>query len=261
MTFIIAMANQKGGVAKTTTAAALGGGLTKCGKEVLLVDMDPQADLTLAFGFDPKTIRHTIADVLFSSGNLVSISRETAVPGLDLLPANSDLQLAERFLIERENYEFILQNVLAREVPLVYDFVILDCPPALSAVTINGLNAADLLLIPTQPEFFSTHALRNIVAAARRARAGGNERLVYRILITMLDRRNRIHRELGAQLKAAFGANILESIIEVDTRLRESCIEGLPITHFAPKTRSAQQYQALAEEIIQYAQETLAQQA
>ncbi len=261
MTYIIALANQKGGVAKTTTTSALGGALTKCGKEVLLVDMDAQADLTLAFGYDPKSVRHSIADVLFSSTDLVSITRETAVPGLDLLPANADLQLADRFLTLRPNYEFILRDTLRKGVPLIYDFVILDCPPAMSTVTLNGLHAADLLIVPTQPEFFSTHALRNVIAAARRTQGAGNPGLLYRILVTMLDRRNRIHRELSEQLRATFGDNILDSIIEVDTRLRESCIEGLPITHFAPKTRSAQQYQALAEEIVRYAQETVPQQA
>lgn len=259
MTYIVALANQKGGVAKTTTAASLGGALNKFGKEVLLVDMDAQADLTLAFGYDPKSVRHSIADVLFNSANLVSITRETAVPGLDILPANADLQLADRFLSLRQHYEYILRETLSG-TRLIYDFILLDCPPAMSAVTLNGLYAANLLIVPTQPEFFSAHALRNIIAAARRASSNGNPRLVYRILVTMLDRRNRIHKELSEQLRHSFGDNIMESIIEVDTRLRESCIHGLPITHFAPKTRSAQQYQALAEEIIQYAQETQSQQ-
>ncbi len=259
MTYIIAVANQKGGVAKTTTTVSLGGVFAQAGLDVLLVDLDPQADLTLALGVDPGKARRSIADVLFSSASLLSVSRETSISGLDLVPSNSQMELAERFLPIRQNYETLLRNALGVQMP--YDYVLLDCPPSVGAVTINALNAANLLVIPTQPEYFSVHALRNMLTAVRRIRSSTNPNLSYRILITMQDRRNRIHRTLNEQLRATFGAGILQTVLEVDTRLRESAVAGLPITHHTPTSRGALQYQALAQELIQHVQETAAQPA
>jgi chromosome partitioning protein len=257
MTYIIAVANQKGGVAKTTTTVSLGGAFALHGRDVLLVDLDPQADLSLALGVEPDKVRRSIADVLFSSANLLSVSRETSIPNLDLVPSNSQMDLAERFLPIRQNYETLLRSALNVNMP--YDYVLLDCPPSVGAVTLNALNAANLLVIPTQPEYFSVHALRNMLTAVRRIRSSTNPDLNYRILITMQDRRNRIHRTLNEQLRATFGAGILQTVLEVDTKLRESAIAGLPITHQFPTSRGALQYQALAQELTQHVQETATQ--
>jgi len=258
MTYIIAVANQKGGVAKTTTAVSLGGALALGGKDVLLVDLDPQTDLTLAMGVTPSRAGGSIAEVFFSAASFTGVTRETAIPGLDLVPSSSDMELAERFLPIRPNYEFILREALKSVPENVYDFVILDCPPALGAVTINALNASQMLIIPTQPEYFSANALRNMMPAIRRVRSQGNPDLLYRILITMHDRRNRVHRNLSDQLRATFGERVLETVIDTDTKLRESSIAGLPVTHYNIRTRSTAQYQALAQELIQYVQETVA---
>jgi chromosome partitioning protein len=253
MTFIVAIANQKGGVAKTTTVVSLGGALAQIGLDVLLVDLDAQADLTLALGANPSQVRGSISDVLLNSDSLLGISCETSIPGLDYIPSNNDMELAERFLPIRQNYEYILRDALRNELsPYAYDIVLLDCPPALGAVTSNALNAANLLIIPTQAEYFSAHALRNMMATVRRIRSQSNPNLTYRVLITMRDRRNRIHRDLSEQLQATFSDGVFQTIIEVDTKLRESSIAGLPITHYTSKTRSARQYQALAKELIQY---------
>lgn len=255
MTFIITIANQKGGVAKTTTAVSLGGALTQRGKEVLLIDLDAQADLTLALGVTPSRVGGSIADVLLSSSTLTSVTRETVVPGLDLVPSNSDMEMAERFLPIRQNYEFILRNILNSHLPVnFYDVVILDCPPALGSVTLNALIAAHLLIIPTQPEYFSAHALKNMMPMIRQARNRGNPSLQYRILITMHDRRNKVHRNLVEQIRAAFGEGVFQTIIDIDTKLRESAIAGLPITYYNLKTRSTAQYQELAQELIQHVQ-------
>ncbi|MCI0519781.1 MAG: ParA family protein [Chloroflexi bacterium] len=244
-------------MAKTTTSVSLGGALAMSGYETLLVDLDPQADLTLALGLAPARLRGVIADVLLHSSSLKEITRETAIPGLDLVASNNDLELAERFLPMRPNFETLLRDVLASHLPAgFYDFVILDCPPAISSVTLNALNAANALIIPTQPEYFSAHALRNMIPLIRRVRANVNPDLLYRILITMHDRRNRIHRNLSEQLRGAFGEGVWRTVIDVDTKLRESSLAGLPITHYNPKSRSALQYQALAQEFIQYVQET-----
>lgn len=257
MTFILAVANQKGGVAKTTTAASLGGALVKLGLDILLVDLDPQANLTLALGVDPARLRGSIADVLLSSASLSSISRSTALPGLDLAPSCSEMVTAERFLPIRPNSERILSEALHNGSSLAaYDYVLLDCPPSMGAVTLNALVAAQLLIIPTQAEYFSAHALRSMLASVRQVRSQQNTALAYRILLTMVDRRNRIHRTLSEQVRTTFGSGLFATQIETDTKLRETSAAGLPITHYFPQSRSALQYEALAQELIQHVQKS-----
>ena len=254
MTTILAIANQKGGVAKTTTTLSLGGALVQMGNEVLMVDLDPQADLSLGLGIEPNRVLRSIADVFFNTASLLSVSRETSIAGLDLVPANQEMQTAEHLLPMRPKYESILRTALQVQMP--YDYVLLDCPPAIGAITINALTAAHLLIIPTQAEYYAVHALKNMLTAVRKVRNQGNVNLAYRILITMLDRRNRIHRTLSEQLRANFSGAVFQTTLEVDTRLRESSVAGLPISYHSQSTRGALQYHSLAQEIVQYAQQT-----
>lgn len=249
---IIAIANEKGGVAKTTTAISLGGAFVQEGYAVLLVDLDTQANLSLGLGIAPTKVRRSIADVLLNSASLLSVSRETAVDGLDVIPSNADMGLAERFLPVRQNYELVLKNAIQNSPGVsAYHYLILDCPPSLGAVTQNALNAADYVIAPTQPEYFSAYGLRSLMAVIRKTRNQGNPDLAYFILITMMDRRNRIHRTLREQLQTTFRDGLLNTIIEVDTKLRESTVAGLPITHYMPRSRSSLQYSALAQELIE----------
>ncbi|HNT22958.1 MAG TPA: ParA family protein [Anaerolineales bacterium] len=260
MPHVIAIANEKGGVAKTTTVVSLAGALIQAGYEVLVIDLDTQANLTLALGLNPSTVRRSVSDVLLNSASLLSVSRETPIPGLDLVPSNADMGLAERFLPVRQNYETILSHTLHDNPALsAYQFVLLDCPPSLGAVTTNALMAASHVVAPTQPEYFSAYGLRSLMAAIRRVRGQGNPALAYFILVTMMDRRNRIHRTLLEQLQATFREGLLDTIIEVDTKLRESTVAGLPITHYSPKSRSAIQYAALAQELVAHVQEKASQ--
>ncbi len=258
MTMIISIANEKGGVAKTTTTISLGAALVETGLEVLLVDLDGQANLSLALGADTPKTSGSVVNVLLESVPPRTIIRETGIPRLDLLPSSSEMGLAERFLPMREGYEMTLARAL-RDESWPYDYILLDCPPFLGAVTLNGLMASDLLIMPTQAEFFSVNALRNMMGQVRRVRSQGNPRLTYRLLMTMFDRRNRIHRTMGEQLRATFGNGVLETVIETDTKLRESPIAGLPILYHAPKSRAALQYRALAQEILTYVKETSSQ--
>jgi chromosome partitioning protein len=257
MALVIAISNQKGGVAKTTTCASLGAAFVERGREVLVIDLDPQANLTLALGVTPASLRRTVTDVLLGNHSLVSVSRETSLPGLDLLPSNQGMQMAEKFLHVRGNYEHLLRHALANGVAH-YDIVLCDCPPALGSVTLNALTAADLLIIPTQCEFLSAYGLNEMLELVRNLRERTNPRLSYRILITMFDRRNRIHNTIRDQLQQAFGSAVLTSMVEIDTKLRESPVMGEPITRYAPNSRAALQYRALAEELMQYAEQKAA---
>jgi chromosome partitioning protein len=253
---IIAVANEKGGVAKTTTVISLGGALAHVGNEVLLIDLDPQANMTLGLGVNPSKIRRSMADVLLNSTSILGVSRETAVPGMDIVPSNAEMGLAERFLPVRQNYERILKTILQNSPGLSgYGYILIDCPPSLGAITLNALTAADFVIAPTQPEYFSAYGLRSLMATIRRVRNQTNPTLAYYVLITMMDRRNRIHRTLYEQLQATFREGLFNTVIEVDTKLRESTVAGLPITHYYPKSRSANQYCALAQELISYVQE------
>lgn len=253
---IIAIANEKGGVAKTTTVISLGGALVQAGYTVLVIDLDTQANLSIGLGVMPATVRRSVADVLLNSASLLSVSRETNVEGLDLIPSNADMGLAERFLPVRQSYEKVLKTAIQNSPGVsAYHYLLLDCPPSLGAVTMNALNAADLVIAPTQPEYFSAYGLRSLMAAIRRVRSTDNPDLAYYVLITMMDRRNRIHRTLCEQLQTTFHDGLLNTVIEVDTKLRESTVAGMPITHYYPKSRSALQYSALAQELTENVRE------
>jgi chromosome partitioning protein len=167
--------------------------------------------------------------------------------------------LAERFLSIRQDYEKILLEAI-KCLPS-YDYVLIDCPPSLGAVTMNAMTAANMIIVPTQPEYFSVHGLRGVLAAVRRIRGSQNPQLNYRVLITMMDRRNKIHRTLHDQLRTTFGEGVFQTVIETDTKLRESTVVGLPITHYHANSRSALQYRALVQEIMQNVQEKVTQPA
>ncbi|HEX7771513.1 MAG TPA: AAA family ATPase, partial [Pyrinomonadaceae bacterium] len=189
MAFVIAMSNEKGGVAKTTSTLSLGAALAEPGHRVLLIDLDPQANLSLALGLESGGVELTSASVLIDNAAIKSAIRRTEVNNLDLVPCNSRIESAEQFLPMRSQYTLTLRSAL-QATPLLYDYVLLDCPPALGAITLNALSAADLLIIPTQAEYFSAYALRNMMGTIRRIRQESNPNLAYRILVTLLDRRN-----------------------------------------------------------------------
>ena len=260
MTYTIAIANEKGGVAKTTSAISIGAALVENGMSVLLLDLDAQANLTMALGVNPAAVKKTTGSILLENLPPRQAVIQTGVPGLDLAPASSELSMAERYLPIRSNYERILASILKQQT-WDYDYLIMDCPPFLGAITTNALTAADLLIMPTQAEFFSISALRSMIALIRKIRSQGNPNLAYRLLLTLFDRRNRIHRTLSEQLRATFGSGVLDTVIEVDTRLRECPIVGLPIIYHSPKTRAAFQYRALTQEILTNVKETAQQPA
>ena len=260
MAYVIAMSNEKGGVAKTTSTLSLGAALAELNYRVLLIDLDPQANLSLALGLEAEEAGITSANILIEGAAIRNAVQKSEINRLDILPSSFRIENAEQFLPMRTQYLTTLRDALEAD-SLPYDYILLDCPPALGAITLNALSASNLLIIPTQAEYFSAYALRNMMGTIRRVRQDVNPGLAYRILVTLLDRRNRTHRNIFEQLQATFGQGVFTTVIEIDTKLRESPIAGVPITHYKPNSRGSQQYRVLAQELIEYAKEEANRQA
>lgn len=252
MTLAIAISSWKGGVAKTTTCLSLGACLAEMGQVVLMLDLDPQANLTVSMGLNPAKLHHTVEEALLGNASLVSVSREGAAYGLDIVPASPTLAVLSKVLYGRPSYEFYLKRGLDAMDEDFYDVVVIDCPPSFGTLTLNALTAADLLIIPVQCEYYALHGLRRTMELADLVRRKTNPHLAYRALVTMYDRRNKICRAILERMRRKLNGVLLETIIEVDTKLRESPVFGQPITLYAPGTRGAEQYRALAKELVSH---------
>ncbi len=253
--FTIAVGSQKGGVSKTTTTLSLGACLAEANgqpaRNVLLIDLDPQANLTMALGVNPASLRRMIGDALLEQASLLAVSRESAVPHLDLVPANQGLLVLDKVLFGRPGFEYRLRQQFDGAITQQYDVALLDCPPAFGTLTLNALTAAQLLLIPVACDYFSARSLQQFLELVKLVQHNTNSTLRYRILITMFDKRNRISHIIQDQIRRKYGSAVLQTIISVDTKLRESPVIGQPITQYAPHSRSAQEYHALAMELME----------
>jgi chromosome partitioning protein len=255
MSATIAISNQKGGVAKTTTCLSLGAALAEMGHTVLLLDLDPQANLTLSLGLKPESLRRTVVDSLLGTSSLVSISRETGIADLDIAPANHDLALVDKVFYKMPGYQFRLREAIARTHQDMYDYILLDCPPSLAPLTLNALVAANLLVIPVQCEIYAAYSLRLMVRLALQIREQCNPGLDYRGLVTMYDQRNKISQMILEQLQAGgttAGSKkhpFFKTVIQVDSKLKSSPAFSQPITTYASRSRGAEQYRALAQEL------------
>jgi chromosome partitioning protein len=252
MTTTIAVSNQKGGVAKTTTCLSLGACLAEMQQSVLLIDLDPQAHLTISLGLRPEKLRRAVDDALLGYTSLVSVSRESAIPGLDVVPANRMLIVLDKVLYGRQDYQYRLKKGLEAMGTDFYDFVLIDCPPSFNTLTLNGLAAADMLIIPVQCDYYAAYSLRHYLRMIQQIRDKMNPWLTYRVLVTMYDRRNKICQVILDQMQQGLNSTLFNTIVEVDTKLRESPAFGQPITLYAPKTRGTEQYRALAKELMSY---------
>ena len=254
MSQIVAVSNQKGGVAKTTTCLSLGACLAELGYRTLVVDLDAQSHLTIAAGFDPEELTWTVADLLDAvTGALpearAGVIQPTLLAGLDILPADVRLASVERSLYDQDNYEMGLVHVLALW-QTEYDYILFDCPPSLGAITLMALTAAQRVLIPVQCEYFAVRSLNRLLQITSAVQERTNPDLTYHLVATLYDRRNNICRQVLDQLKAHFSEWLLDTVISVDTRLRECPATGEPIILYAPRTRASRQYRRLAEELV-----------
>ncbi len=248
MTRTVAVANQKGGVAKTTTVAALASAMSERGRKVLAVDLDPQACLTFSLGLDPDELEPTVHDVLV--GRADPAEAVVAVPGddFDLLPANIDLAGAEAYLLTRTGREYALRQVL-EELP-DYELILLDCPPSLGVLTINALTAADEVVIPMQCETLSHRGVGQLLSSIEDVRRLTNRRLVVRgLLPTMFDGRTNHAKEVLADVGSRYGLPVLDPPIRKSIRFAEAPRDGRSILRFAPSHPGAEAYRELARQL------------
>jgi chromosome partitioning protein len=246
---IIAIANQKGGVGKTTTCVNLAASLAATRRNVLVVDLDPQGNATMGCGVDKRTLEKSVCDVLLDGVPAADAIQPLLEDNLELLPSNQELTLAEVELVNKSGREYRLALAL-RTVTDRYDYILVDCPPSLNMLTVNGLTAADGVLIPMQCEYYALEGLSSLLSTIEQISANANPKLgLFGILRTMFDPRNNLATEVSRQLLQHFGERVFRTVIPRNVRLAEAPSFGKPALHHDKYCRGALAYLALAGEI------------
>lgn len=250
-TRVIALANQKGGVGKTTTAINLAAGLAELDYDVLLVDFDPQGGCALGLGIEPGELDFTVYDTLLDrTADVEQAVQKTSVHGLDLLPSNIDLAAAELMLVNEVAREQSLMRVLA-PLKVKYDFILIDCPPSLGLLTINALTAADSVVIPLECEYYALRGMAQLMSSIEKIKERLNPRLqIDGIVATMVDSRTLHAQEVLARVHEAFGGRLFDTVIRKTIRFAEAPVAGVPILEYAPTSPGAIAYRKLAKEVI-----------
>ena len=252
---IIAIANQKGGVGKTTTAINLSASLASLGKKVLAIDMDPQGNMSSGLGIDKNEVEKTVYDLIIENIGIEECICEEVIENLDVLPSNIDLSAAEIELIGVDNKEYILRDEV-NKVKEKYDFIIIDCPPALSMLTINAMTTSDSVLVPIQCEYYALEGLSQLIHTIELVQERLNPELeIEGVVFTMYDARTNLSLQVVENVKDNLNQNIYKTIIPRNVRLAEAPSYGMPINLYDPKSKGTESYLLLAEEVINKGEE------
>ena len=247
---IIAIANQKGGVGKTTTAINLSSCLADKGQKVLSIDMDPQGNMTSGLGVDKDEVEKTVYDLIIGEAEIEEVIQKNVMDNLDVIPTNIDLSAAEIELIGIDDKEFIVRNVV-HKVKDNYDYIIIDCPPSLSMLTINAMTTADSVLVPIQCEYYALEGLSQLIHTVQLVKERLNSVLeIEGVVFTMYDARTNLSLQVVENVKDNLQQNIYKTIIPRNIRLAEAPSYGMPINKYDPKSAGSDAYMRLADEVI-----------